>query len=91
MYDEIDITSWDIKRTTKPLDFGNQITQAVKDTQLFIVRPYPNKLKMTKKQYNFLNGRQTHQPLVFDNRIFRTKYNVMDIEIDGYNKHGERV
>ena len=90
-YNEIDITDWDIKRTTKPIDFGNQITNAVKDTQRLLIRPYPNKLKMTKRQYNFLNNRTPDTPLVFDNRLFKTNYNIMDIEIEGHNKHGERI
>lgn len=82
---EIDMTDWKEKDA---LSLGNRVTETVKDSQRFVIRPYPHKLKMTLKQYNILNGRPPNMELEFNNVLFRTTENVMDIEVEGYDKWG---
>ena len=82
----LDITSWKKKSMQ---ELGQEIVDTVKDTQRVIIQPYPDKIIMTLQQYNTLNGRPPMTPLSFTNRLFRTKYNIMDILVEGYTDKGE--
>lgn len=87
-YQTIDVTDWKYKDM---VDLHEQIYQAVKSTQSVLVRELPHTLKMSLKQYNLLNGRNWNARFEFDNRLFRTRMNVMDVLVNGYNNKGEKL
>lgn len=82
----LDITDW----KQKGLELKKEILNAVKDTQRAVIRAYPNKLKMTLKQYKDLMNRpemisQEHDGQEF--YLYRTiskgkTLNVMEVEIE---------
>lgn len=84
--DTIDIR--DSKRTGNALK--QEILHMVEQTQLLLVRPYPDKIKMTKRQFLDLSSdpqmvtpRDTDgQPLEEDTeRIYVTRINAMEVEV----------
>lgn len=94
MYDEVDITDW---KHDEPIELGNAIAEAVRETQRLVLRPLPSKLKMTLRQYNILNGREHDAELEFTNRQFFTRkptggvQNVMEVEVQGYDNKGVKL
>ncbi len=73
---ELDITDW---KETDATEIIKKVTEAVNDTQRIIIQPYPDKVKMTRKQYQILKGVPPDAKFEFDLKLFETKYNVMDI------------
>lgn len=66
------------------VELSKAVQEAVRSTQMVIVRAYPNKIVMTRKQYNDL----TKRPELLSNNyagqefyLYRTKYNIMEVEI----------
>ena len=69
-------------------DLRKVILDAVEDTQRVLVRPYPDRLVITKAQYDDLAGRpemsHMYDPYSSINQeffMYQTKHNVMEIEI----------
>lgn len=78
---QLDIT--DIKLKDNALK--TEIARMVKETQMFLVRPYPDKIVMTKKQFEMLSGEMLSaygtdgKPLdKSTERIYLTPYNAME-------------
>lgn len=77
----LDIT--DMKEQGK--DLYDAITNAVKDTQLFIAQPLPHEIEMTQDQYEqiaYMSGLDMDIEDA-ENRYVRTELNVMEIKIKG--------
>jgi hypothetical protein len=76
-----DLDIRDEKAKTKEQLF-NYIEDAVKGTQSFFVHAYPNRLVMTSKQYDLLDGSPQFMNIGEVGQtywLYRTKYNVMEI------------
>ena len=75
----LDITD---RKEGKRETLGEAVVNMVKETQRVVIRDYPDRLIMTRAQYNLLaglpEGDQRKQTL----RFFRNKYNVMEVVID---------
>ena len=100
MMDELDIREWLTRsrdRKEARLELGNRVTNAVKETQRVIIRPYPSKLRMTMKQYNLLKNLPPEAPFVYDMKLFKTEdrkgdiINVMDIRVETETEEQARV
>lgn len=77
-YQTIDIRDW--RQTGQELKTA--IWQAVKDTQLFVVRPLPNELVMTGDQYDMLQDDPEMQGMwQSQQRVYVTPDNAMDVII----------
>lgn len=77
MYDTIDITD----RREHGADLMRHIREAVKDTQLFLIRPYPDKLLMTMEQFDELKPDDGADP---NGMLFTTPDCVMEVKVKGY-------
>jgi len=83
----LDITGHKAKGRTieeKADDLDKYINQEVKATQSVVVRAYPDKLKMTVKQYRTLAKQESMLHQEWEGQeyyLYRTKYNIMEIEI----------
>jgi hypothetical protein len=76
----LDITDW--PQTGQNLT--KEIHQAVKDSQRVIIRAYPDKIKMTIKQYRDLAGQKDLLHQEWDGQeyfLYRTPHNIMEIEV----------
>lgn len=76
--DTVDITNLQLHGK----ELTDQIHQAVKDTQRYIIRPLPNKLVMRPDQFDELQ----HDPDMLgdyepENHVFLTPMNAMDVVI----------
>lgn len=77
-YQTIDIRDW--KHTGDELK--REIVEAVKSTQLLIVRPLPDKLVMTGEQYDMLQSDpEMHGMWESQQRVYVTSENAMDVII----------
>lgn len=76
--DNLDIT--DFKE--RGIELKKAITQAVKDTQLLIVKPYPSFITMTVEQYRDLQDDPDLKTMYqSDNHMYVTKYNIMEVVV----------
>lgn len=78
----LDITSW----KERGQELSKAIELAVKDTQRVIVRPYPDRIIMSRKQYDILSKKgelQNMDPSLKTQEfwLYRTRYNIMEVEI----------
>ena len=76
--DNLDIT--DFKE--KGIALKKAITQAVKDTQLILIRPYPSFITMTVEQYKDLQDDPDLKTMYqSDNHMYVTQYNIMEVVV----------
>jgi hypothetical protein len=75
--DTIDITDWKMKDDELKLE----ILKAVRSTQSLVIQPLPNRLVMTKSQYDMLQPDPDLRGIYPKEQIYYTPDNAMDVII----------
>lgn len=85
---DLDIRSFKVKGKTKEeraTALAKEIEEAVKDTQRVIIRALPDKIIMSRTQYNLLSGQSELTTQEYDGQefyLYRTKRNIMEVIIE---------